>query len=816
MSALGEQARLCAAVLLVAVLAACGGGEPALETADRQDPAGADSGDPRRPAADVSPQPQPRFDPSDLPLDAALDAGRHGAPFGSDREAVAAFEDAYRDVDLNRMQEIWWRMTPVQRFAAHQAGKALSEAASMGDYQRMLPAEYLLDAENAPALELAAEREARGEEAVAAAPAPPRPGTVPDAERGVLRGVMVVEGSGEPVGGVELIASPTGTAALQMMLGQGENLTAVSAADGSFEIAGIPAGEVSVVGQKLPDYPLISHRAEVVAQRVVEVRIELPAPRDRRLELPVVIAGVVRDELSGEPVAGVHVSAGRHGGATSDERGRYLIAEADLGEIELATEHADYHPSASTLVAERRGRIDHDLSVRPITTGVLEGIVVDRASGLPLAGAAVALLGTEITADAEGRFRLEEVEAGEITLTGRHERYRPTVGRVLLARRATAEARLELEPITEGTVLGVVTDASTGQPLAGARVEIGARTVETGVDGRFELVDVPAGAASVTAGKAVFEPARRAIDVIAAESVEVDLALEPVTVGAVEGRVVDADTGNPLAGAEVSVGARRLTTGEDGRFAADAIDAGLLTLSARKTAYQAGGASVTIEPAGRASALIELEPVRIGTVGGVVRDARTGAPIGGARVAVGGVEVETDAEGRFRIRDVDAGSFAVSARHADYGDGAVRGELSGGAALDLDIRMDLRREDVTQLESALASKGMVDLYGIHFDSGDDQFKPSSLGTLNAVLQVIQRAPEATFRVAGHTDSDGTEAYNQDLSERRARAVIRWLAERGVDAGRLRPAGYGESRPAAPNDTPSGKALNRRVELGFAR
>jgi outer membrane protein OmpA-like peptidoglycan-associated protein len=110
----------------------------------------------------------------------------------------------------------------------------------------------------------------------------------------------------------------------------------------------------------------------------------------------------------------------------------------------------------------------------------------------------------------------------------------------------------------------------------------------------------------------------------------------------------------------------------------------------------------------------------------------------------------------------------------------------------------------------------IDLYGIHFDSGSDQFKPSSLGTLNAVLQVIERAPDRVFRIAGHTDSDGTDAYNQDLSERRARTVIGWLVDRGIESGRLRLAGHGESRPAASNDTPSGKALNRRVELGYVR
>ena len=122
---------------------------------------------------------------------------------------------------------------------------------------------------------------------------------------------------------------------------------------------------------------------------------------------------------------------------------------------------------------------------------------------------------------------------------------------------------------------------------------------------------------------------------------------------------------------------------------------------------------------------------------------------------------------------------------------------------------------MTNLEAELAKSGTIDLYGIYFDSGKAQFKPSSLNTLRAVLEVMKRAPDRRFRIAGHTDSDGGDDYNQDLSERRAQTVIRWLVDNGIDEARLDGVGFGETRPAAPNDTESGKALNRRVQLSFA-
>ena len=81
---------------------------------------------------------------------------------------------------------------------------------------------------------------------------------------------------------------------------------------------------------------------------------------------------------------------------------------------------------------------------------------------------------------------------------------------------------------------------------------------------------------------------------------------------------------------------------------------------------------------------------------------------------------------------------------------------------------------------------------------------------------MKRAPERRFQLAGHTDADGSDDYNQNLSERRAKRVIEWLVSNGIDADRLDAVGYGETRPVAPNDTESGKALNRRAQLSFAR
>jgi outer membrane protein OmpA-like peptidoglycan-associated protein len=117
------------------------------------------------------------------------------------------------------------------------------------------------------------------------------------------------------------------------------------------------------------------------------------------------------------------------------------------------------------------------------------------------------------------------------------------------------------------------------------------------------------------------------------------------------------------------------------------------------------------------------------------------------------------------------------------------------------------------LYGRLARDGRVATQGILFATNSDRIRPESTPTLQEIGAMLQEHPELRLRIEGHTDSDGDEAYNQDLAERRAAAVKRFLVERyGTEEARLESAGFGESRPVADNDTPEGKQQNRRVEL----
>jgi outer membrane protein OmpA-like peptidoglycan-associated protein len=101
---------------------------------------------------------------------------------------------------------------------------------------------------------------------------------------------------------------------------------------------------------------------------------------------------------------------------------------------------------------------------------------------------------------------------------------------------------------------------------------------------------------------------------------------------------------------------------------------------------------------------------------------------------------------------------------------------------------------------------------ITFATNSSNVDSSFFPVLDSVGLVLDEYDKTLVVVAGHTDSDGSEAYNKNLSELRARAVSDYLARAGVQPVRLEPVGFGESQPIADNVSPAGKELNRRVEL----
>ncbi|MCP3872055.1 MAG: OmpA family protein [Desulfobacteraceae bacterium] len=150
------------------------------------------------------------------------------------------------------------------------------------------------------------------------------------------------------------------------------------------------------------------------------------------------------------------------------------------------------------------------------------------------------------------------------------------------------------------------------------------------------------------------------------------------------------------------------------------------------------------------------------------------------------------------------------------GIGAALGGLAGN---QIGRYMDLQEQELRNAIAASESASIRREQDIlratfkgeaYFDSDSDQLKPGGYPELRRISKILNKYPQTTIEVNGHTDVRGPEEYNQRLSERRAEAVKNELIQNGVLAQRIRAVGYGESRPIS-----SDHAVNRRVEILIA-
>lgn len=121
-------------------------------------------------------------------------------------------------------------------------------------------------------------------------------------------------------------------------------------------------------------------------------------------------------------------------------------------------------------------------------------------------------------------------------------------------------------------------------------------------------------------------------------------------------------------------------------------------------------------------------------------------------------------------------------------------------------------EGAVPLYDRMMTDGKFITYGITFDVGKATIKPESMTELTRIVQLLNENPTLKFSVEGHTDNTGNAASNQTLSEQRSQAVVAKLTEMGIAADRLTASGKGQNAPIADNNSPEGRAKNRRVEF----
>ena len=157
---------------------------------------------------------------------------------------------------------------------------------------------------------------------------------------------------------------------------------------------------------------------------------------------------------------------------------------------------------------------------------------------------------------------------------------------------------------------------------------------------------------------------------------------------------------------------------------------------------------------------------------------------------------------------VGAGTFKTYVTAPGYATVVTPVMAEAGGDQLVRIVLEPTRVKVTQNQILILEK-------VYFEVDKDIIKPESYKLLDEVAATIMAHPElGKIEVAGHTDSDGNDAYNLDLSQRRVNSVVTYLGARGLDTSRLVAIGYGETHPVATNKTKTGKAENRRVEFNI--
>ena len=181
-----------------------------------------------------------------------------------------------------------------------------------------------------------------------------------------------------------------------------------------------------------------------------------------------------------------------------------------------------------------------------------------------------------------------------------------------------------------------------------------------------------------------------------------------------------------------------------------------------------------------------------------------------SRTAIGAV---AGAVGGYLIGDLVGGRSDRTERIVGAGIGAIAGGAVG-AYMDRQEAELRRRTAGTGVDVIRQGDDLILRMpsGITFPVDSATIQPQFQSTLDQVAQTLASYNQTFIDVLGHTDSTGSDAYNQALSERRAQSVADYLSMRGVARARMGIRGYGETMPIASNDTEAGRAQNRRVEI----
>lgn len=373
-------------------------------------------------------------------------------------------------------------------------------------------------------------------------------------------------------------------------------------------------------------------------------------------------------------------------------------------------------------------------------TGAVEGVVTDAVTSAPIGGAVVMVRGSSggghgsdhgghmVITDENGFYVVDDLEAGEYTVRCGALGYLPTALSVVVTEGQTTVQDIALEPLAFGSVDGVVTDASTGQPVGGALVtlrpiwdaasgsEMHWLSAVTGSDGTYVIDNVMVGQYEVQArayGYLPNEPVT--VNVIEGQTATVDLELDVIAFGSIEGTVTDAVTGAPVGGAYVSIARIRVgetsgdhggwnghhtVTDENGFYHFDDVVVASYRLMASAPEYARSEVEVEVLEGQVSVVDVALDPLVFGMVEGHVTDLATGDPVEGALVVIlpswmqgtdghgGWWMARTDVDGVYRFDEVATGEYLLKTFAHGFIPAEAVAEVFDGQATTVDFALE--------------------------------------------------------------------------------------------------------------------------------
>lgn len=386
-------------------------------------------------------------------------------------------------------------------------------------------------------------------------------------------------------------------------------------------------------------------------------------------------------------------------------------------------------------------------------------------------------------------------------------------------------------------VYGTVRDKDSGEPLTAivaitGNDGISIKNVKTGADGKFKFCDIAFGEGYHLMAKAKgypkFDETFDLPESLGKEGLQKDALLEKIKATDLFGRVIDMETKEPLANADITINDKngspvaRLKTDGDGKYRTTIPFGTNYEVTAAYENYNSKTALVSLYPndypAGKELnfELAKIKPKTTACIKGYVIEQGTGTKLADAEVKVMDLDGNTvkkgksDASGYYEICDVPFGTYNLAGNKKGYMYNIVEGvnvtqeDVENGVSQDIEL-----------VKFEIGMK--IVLKNIYYDVAKATLRPESVTELDRLVMIMEQNPTLVVEIGGHTDSDGSDSYNEKLSQARSQSVVDYLLDAGIEEKRLAAKGYGEKEPMVPNDTKENKQLNRRTEfkvLGF--